>query len=83
MSWQSIEDKDVRARKPHTCWLCGEPIDVGAVYRRRSGITEDGPSTMHMHPECEVETRDWDLYDWETCFQGDIVRPCSAPVFSG
>lgn len=75
MSWTHIEDKHVRARKPHECWLCCEPIEVGAVYCRRAGISEDGPLTMHMHPECEAETRDWDWMDWETFSQGDMDRP--------
>lgn len=74
MSWRHIEDKDVRARKHHQCWLCMESIDAGTTYRRRTGIGDDGPVTMHMHPECEQQTHDWDSMEWETFEQGDMVR---------
>lgn len=75
MSWRHIEDKDVKARKDHRCWLCAETIDKGTTYRRRVGIGDDGPMTMHMHAECEAATRDWDQMDWEvTCFGSGIDR---------
>ena len=75
MSWTHIEDKDVKARKPHRCFLCCEPIPVGTTYRRRVGIDENGPVTTHMHPECEAETQEWDMADWETFMEGELERP--------
>jgi len=75
MSWTHIEDKVVKARKPHRCYLCAESIPVGTMYRRRVGIDENGPVTTHMHPEYESETHNWDWTEWETFFEGDLQRP--------
>lgn len=72
MSSRHFEDKDVKARKPHTCFLCGEPITVGEVYRRRTGADDDGLVTMHMHSTCHAQTIDWDWTDWETFEPGDM-----------
>ena len=45
MTWRHIADKNVTARKDHSCWLCGETIDKSTTYRRRVGIGDDGPMT--------------------------------------
>lgn len=66
MSWVHLEDKVVRARKPHRCYLCGEPIEKGEKYLRRSGVEEgEGFASVKMHPACEEHTKDWDEHDWE------------------
>ncbi len=44
----------VKARKPHHCALCGERIEVGALYDRRSGVSSGDMWTMHMHVECHA-----------------------------
>lgn len=75
MSWQHIEDKLVKARKPHRCYCCGQAIAIGEIYLRRFGYGEDGPQSFRFHPECEKETRDWDEGDWETFCPGDFKRP--------
>ena len=75
MSWQPIEDKIVKARKPHICYLCCQTIATGEIYRRRFGYGEEGPETCRFHPECEIETRDWDEQDWETFCPGYFERP--------
>lgn len=66
MSWVHLEDKVVRARKPHRCYLCGKSIEKGEKYLRRSGVEEgEGFLTAKMHPTCERLTKDWDEHDWE------------------
>ena len=75
MSWQHIEDKTIKARKPHVCYLCCQTIATGEIYLRRFGYGEEGPETFRFHPECEEETRDWDDGDWETFCPGDFERP--------
>jgi hypothetical protein len=69
-----LRDKDIKARKPHECLLCGESILVGEPYRHRTAI-EDGFIIMHIHPECERKTRDWDETEWETFSYGELPRP--------
>jgi hypothetical protein len=78
MIWHHVEDSEVRARKPHRCFLCCEPIAAGELYRRRNGIDEDGHVAMHMHPECEAATHGWDQADWECFSEGDMKRPGTA-----
>ena len=42
----------VKARKGYRCDLCGERINAGDLYDKRTGAADDGMWTMHMHPEC-------------------------------
>ena len=73
MSWVHLEDKIVTARKPHRCYLCGKPIAKGEKYLRRSGIEEgEGHRNAKMHPDCEEQTHDWEIDDWETFSPGDL-----------
>lgn len=73
MSWVHLEDKTVKARTKHRCYLCGRPIDAGESYLRRSGIVEGkGYLTTKMHADCEELTQDWDQGDWETFSPGDL-----------
>ena len=65
----------ITARKPHECRACGETIAAGNLCIRRSGFDTFGPWTIHMHPECEPLTRDWDPTDWETYSPGEVKRP--------
>ena len=44
----------IKARKPHSCALCGEQIEVGQLYDRRSGVSNGDMWTMHMHVECHA-----------------------------
>lgn len=43
-----------RARKDHTCWLCGDTIAKGTAYFRTSGVF-DGKmfSVKHCRATCE------------------------------
>lgn len=78
MPWHCVRDRLVTALVRHRCFLCGELIPAGAVYRLRTGIGDDGFAVTRMHQECEAETREWDTSDWETFSEGDMPRP-SAP----
>lgn len=71
----TTEDFTVKTRKAHCCRLCGEAINTGESCIRRAGFDGDGPWTIHMHPECEVQTKDWDDGDWESAGIGEIKRP--------
>lgn len=43
---------EVKARKPHWCWWCGEAIERGAKYFRWTWSDGDGLLTCKAHPEC-------------------------------
>lgn len=77
MSWTHLRDGRPKARKSHRCFLCGEAIEVGETYVRRSGISDDRPYSFAMHPECEAEAKRWDEMDWECFCEGDMPRPGS------
>lgn len=70
-------DDTVKTRKKHECRVCGEIIPAGETVVRRAGFDCDGPWTIHMHPECERLTKDWDSMDWESIGPGELKRPNS------
>lgn len=75
MGYAHLEDKTVKARKPHRCYLCGEPIEAGETYVRRTSADDDGIDRIAMHPECEKETQPWEWWEWEEFMMGDMPRP--------
>ncbi|NDB77447.1 MAG: hypothetical protein EB141_17700 [Verrucomicrobia bacterium] len=68
-------DDTVKTRKKHECRVCGEIIPAGEAVIRRAGFDSDGPWAIHMHPECERLTKDWDSMDWESIGPGEVKRP--------
>jgi hypothetical protein len=57
--------KPCRPRKRHLCRVCDEWVLPGEECVRWSGVTNgEGWWTCHAHPECYVETEDWD-YEWD------------------
>lgn len=74
MSWTHIRDEEVKARKKHKCLLCGEDIEIGEKYVKRTG-TDDGIITMKMHKECEKESSEWDEGDWQCISPYEMERP--------
>lgn len=73
-----VRDDRPRARKPHRCYLCGEFVEVGDTYVRRLWSDGGKLSTTKMHVECEAETANWEDWDWEEFFPGDMPRPTDA-----
>jgi hypothetical protein len=75
MSWTCIESNhEVKARKEHHCFCCGEPISKGSIYITRAGVGYDGFFRMQMHPECEKATSEWGPDDWECFSEGTLKR---------
>lgn len=75
MSYATSE-KTVKCRKRHRCRVCDESFQIGETAIRRSGFDDcSGPWTIHMHPECEVLTREWAYEDWEIISPGEYKRP--------
>lgn len=75
MNWVHLEDRVLKARKLHQCYLCGKQIAKDEKYIRRSGIHEGyGYRTAKMHTACEEQTHDWDIDDWETFSPGDLAN---------
>lgn len=75
MSWTQLSgNKECLARKKHRCDICDSPIQKGEKQITRSGVSEDGFYRMHMHPECEKYSSEWEYYDWETHCPGDVSR---------
>lgn len=61
-----------RARKPHACHGCGEPIEKGSrhVCYVTTGIEGPGMETWHLHGECYLEDGpmfDSDRPEWRWC----------------
>ncbi|MFQ5786488.1 MAG: hypothetical protein ACE5H1_00760 [Thermodesulfobacteriota bacterium] len=78
MSWTWLRDERVKAKKVHKCLLCGEDIEVGEYYQKRTG-TNDGIITMKMHEECKEESDSWDECDWQTFGPYEMERPMTNP----
>ena len=47
-----FEEKDVKARKEHTCYECRLPIPKGVTYKRAKGLWDGDWEEYKMHPEC-------------------------------
>lgn len=50
---ETIADEWRKARKPHVCIWCGEPIVVGESYRHWRGKFEGEVITNDWHKECD------------------------------
>lgn len=40
------------AKKEHTCYLCGEKIEKGSMYRKMIGKSDDDFYSIALHTEC-------------------------------
>ncbi len=80
MVWGWLSDTKPRAKKTSKCFLCGEAIEPGEIHIRRSGINDGRLDMFRMHLECEAETHDWNLMDWESTSEGDMNRPQKVEV---
>lgn len=74
MSWTHLSDTEPEARKEYRCILCDKMILKGETHVARRGICDDGPCTSRMHTACELQTRDWDEWDWETYEPADFNK---------
>lgn len=50
---ETISDEWRKARKPHRCIWCGEPIAIGERYRHWRGKFEGEVQTNDWHKECD------------------------------
>lgn len=74
MSNVYISDKEIKPRKNHHCYVCGERTPKGEPCHSYKGVGEDGFYTIYFHLECWRITRDWDSCDWECFYPGDMPR---------
>ena len=76
MSETFISSKELVARKPHECRICGDTIPAGETCSRYTGVdSEDGFYTLYFHLDC----REWanhfiDYMDWQTHGPGDVTH---------
>lgn len=75
----ALRTEQRKARKPHSCWFCREPILAGENYEYRSGFEDGTPWEMRCHPECVEATKDWESEDYECLGQGRIKRGLDEP----
>lgn len=75
----------VKARKPHRCDLCGERINAGELYDKRSGVDSGDFWTMRVHPECHAYENSPGAVDpyWYDCvyepaFDRQDAKDCAA-----
>lgn len=59
-----LENKEVTARKTHSCYLCNLPINKGEKHISRSFVDDEGFGRIHMHILCESYTKNWNEDDW-------------------
>lgn len=80
MTYQEIDCREVKVRKPHQCEWCGERIDRGEKAMYRVYVFDDF-TTGWMHPECfeAMEAADHDLL-WEGWQPGDWRRGSLEPA---
>ena len=52
MSYLLIAEEMRKARKPHRCIWCGEPIAIGDRYVHERSIFEREAQSHDWHPEC-------------------------------
>lgn len=52
MSWTFLSRTEKKARKPHECIWCGQPIEKGQKYFREVGINDGDFQDNPFHPEC-------------------------------
>lgn len=72
-------DSTHAAAKRYQCYYCGQPIEKGESYGRRTGVSYGDFWTMHYHPECDdYAVEHWDEGDWECHCTGDFERPMTA-----
>ena len=75
MSSTYISDNVGKVHKPHSCRICDERIEKGEKCHIYKGV-EDGEGfyTLWFHHECWNYSRDFDWWDWESIFPGDVSR---------
>lgn len=54
-----------KARKAHTCELCGRVIDPGETYHRYDGIYEGRALTWKQCQHCDAAVRAFDIEGWD------------------
>lgn len=53
-----------KARKRHSCGLCGRPIEKGERYEEQRCIGDGGPYTFRAHERCQrISDAIWDYVD--------------------
>ena len=60
---ETISDEWRKARKPHRCIWCGEPIAIGETYRHWRGKWEGEVMSNDWHKECDDAAESEDLQD--------------------
>ena len=55
---ETISDEWRKARKPHRCIWCGEPIAIGETYRHWRGKFEGEVMSNDWHKECDDAASD-------------------------
>ena len=73
----TTDPKTVKARKPHKCYWCGEPISPGDVYEQWTCFDDGNATNVKVHGECKEA---WDkglgmFYEEEVGF-GEHCRGC-------
>lgn len=64
-TYRHLESGQRKARKPHVCDLCLQPIEPGWIYDYTSTIDDEGPYTWRAHPACLAIFRQWHRDDQE------------------
>lgn len=60
------DPEKLKARKPHRCISCGEPVNPGEQYMRWRCYDGGDAGTMKMHSECyDMHKADSDGGPWE------------------
>ena len=64
MSWTTLGERVVTARKQHDCIWCGESIMVSEAYKRITGVSDGEFQDGKWHIECDKAAQaNYDWYD--------------------
>ena len=66
MDGDILKNETRKARKPHTCFFCGETIEKGETYHYQSSIWDNTVWEFHEHLKChDISIEIWDYCDLE------------------
>lgn len=70
-------NKIVKARKPHKCWWCAEPIPAGSTCAAWPWFDMGRAFTIRVHPECLKAWNSLHRDDADNVMSGDYCRGCT------
>lgn len=68
----TLENKQVKTRKPHVCYGCQREFESGIIMRYVKTANEDGLHSAYFCEPCDKHSESFTDEDWEVTYPGDI-----------